>query len=86
MLNAIIRDDDLNVTSSPNDIDKAYHGILDIVPVNFFLIPHLAPPEATIPIERADHYWHSMILNNPSGPIWDNSELLSYLACAKEKK
>ena len=79
MLRVIIRDDDLNFTSSPENIKNAYCDLYGEVPINFFLIPFLKDISPSLPLKKADFYWSRMAKNQSNGAIWDNHGLIEYL-------
>ena len=54
---AIIRDDDLNISSSIDDIEKAYSGIINKIPINFFVIPDIINPQKTWAKQYGDFFW-----------------------------
>jgi hypothetical protein len=79
MTKIIIRDDDLNVTSSSDDIKYAYDGILESVPISFFIIPDLKNPNDTYDFKDADFYWKRKMDDCAYGKIWDNLDLINFL-------
>jgi peptidoglycan/xylan/chitin deacetylase (PgdA/CDA1 family) len=74
---ALIRDDDVNVSTSVDDLRFAYGKIIEEVPINFFIIPRLEKPSTTFNSKNSDFFWANL---NASGSILDNSKLINYLA------
>jgi hypothetical protein len=79
VLKVIIRDDDLNFSSSPENIKNAYCDIYGEVPINFFIIPFLKDISLSMPPKDADFYWSRMLKKKSSGAIWKNQVLIKYL-------
>jgi hypothetical protein len=73
---AIIRDDDLNISCSIDDIEKAYSGIINKVPVNFFVIPELINPQKNWAKQYGDFFWKTF---SNEGLFVNNKELINYL-------
>ena len=73
---AIIRDDDLNISSSIDDIEKAYSGIINKIPINFFVIPDIINPQKTWAKQYGDFFWKKL---SAEGLFIDNKELMNYL-------
>ena len=73
---AIIRDDDLNISSNIDDIEKAYSGIINKIPINFFVIPELINPQKTWAKQYGDFFWKTL---SAEGLFIDNKELMNYL-------
>jgi peptidoglycan/xylan/chitin deacetylase (PgdA/CDA1 family) len=73
---ALIRDDDVNVSTTVDDLRVAYGRFFEKVPINFFVIPKLEDPSKTINTKNGDFYWANL---KASGSILDNSTLINYL-------
>ena len=73
---AVIRDDDLNISSNIDEIEKAYSGIINKIPINFFVIPDLINPQKTWAKQNGDFFWKTL---SAEGLFIDNKELMNYL-------
>lgn len=72
----VIRDDDLNYFSSPDDIKKWYQEIFDMeIPVGFSVIPFVKPSSDVY--TNRDVYTHFEI--EKEFPISNNKELVKYI-------
>ena len=75
---AIIRDDDLNFFTTPNDIKDAYGDLFGKVPINFFFVPYLRDINATYEKSELDYFWQKMNFTGTVS-IFDNEPLVSFV-------
>lgn len=78
-LKIIIRDDDLNYSTTIEEVRQAYGDLLGLVPINFFVIPDLDKVADTYNLENSDFHWNEFRKQDPKGLIFDNFDLIEFL-------